>query len=59
MISVSEQLNQFGWDEWFEAKAQEKILPRSALTRMKKVVLFWVQLRKEVSSGHTIRTLSN
>jgi len=34
MISVSEQLNQFGWDEWFEAKAQEKNLTGHRLARV-------------------------
>lgn len=34
MISVSEQLNQFGWDEWFDAKAQEKISEGHRLARV-------------------------
>jgi ribosome biogenesis GTPase len=34
MISVSEQLNQFGWDEWFDAKAQEIILAGHRLARV-------------------------
>ena len=34
MISVSEQLNQFGWNEWFDAKAQEIILAGHRLARV-------------------------
>jgi ribosome biogenesis GTPase len=34
MISVSEQLNQFGWNEWFDAKAQQKILAGQRLARV-------------------------
>ena len=34
MISVSEQLNQFGWDEWFDATAQEIILVGHRLARV-------------------------
>lgn len=34
MISVAEQLNQFGWDEWFDAKAQEKILSGQHFARV-------------------------
>jgi len=34
MISISEQLNRFGWDEWFAAKAQEKGLTELRLARV-------------------------
>lgn len=34
MISVSEQLHQFGWNEWFDAKAQEIILAGHRLARV-------------------------
>lgn len=34
MNSVSEQLNKFGWDEWFEAKAQENGLAEQHLARV-------------------------
>lgn len=34
MTSVSEQLNQFGWDEWFDTKAQEKGLSELRLARV-------------------------
>jgi len=34
MSSVSEQLNQFGWDEWFDVKAQEKGLAEHRLARV-------------------------
>lgn len=34
MSSASEQLNQFGWDEWFEAKAREKVLSGHRLARV-------------------------
>ena len=34
MRSASEQLNQFGWDEWFAAKAQENGLAEQHLARV-------------------------
>ena len=34
MNSASEQLNQFGWDEWFDAKAQENGLAVQRLARV-------------------------
>ena len=34
MISVSEQLNQLGWDEWFETKAQDKISEGQRVARV-------------------------
>jgi len=34
MSYVSQQLNQFGWDEWFDAKAQEKGLAEHRLARV-------------------------
>jgi ribosome biogenesis GTPase len=34
MSSASEKLNQFGWDEWFDAKAQDKILSGHRLARV-------------------------
>jgi hypothetical protein len=34
MGSTSEQLNKFGWDEWFDAKVQEKILAEYRLARV-------------------------
>lgn len=34
MKSVSAQLNQFGWDEWFETKAQETNLTGNRLARV-------------------------
>lgn len=34
MNSVSEQLNQFGWDEWFDVKAQGKSLTEYRLARV-------------------------
>jgi len=34
MDSVSEQLNQFGWDEWFAVKAQEKGLAEHRFARV-------------------------
>jgi len=34
MISVSEQLNQLGWNEWFDAKAQEIITAGQRLARV-------------------------
>lgn len=34
MGSVSEQLNRFGWNEWFESKAQEKGLAEQRLARV-------------------------
>lgn len=34
MNSASEKLNQFGWDEWFDAKAQEKGLEEQRLARV-------------------------
>ena len=34
MIHVSEQLNKFGWDEWFEVQAQEKCLTEHRLARV-------------------------
>jgi len=34
MISASEQLNQFGWDEWFDAKAHEKGSAKHRLARV-------------------------
>jgi ribosome biogenesis GTPase len=34
MVSVSEQLNQFGWDEWFDAEAQERILSGHHVARV-------------------------
>jgi ribosome biogenesis GTPase / thiamine phosphate phosphatase len=34
MIAVSEQLYQFGWDEWFDAKAHEIILAGQRLARV-------------------------
>ena len=34
MKSVSDQLNQFGWDEWFDTKAQETNLTGNRLARV-------------------------
>lgn len=34
MSSTAEQLKQFGWDEWFDAKAQDKILSGQRLARV-------------------------
>ncbi|MDD2734881.1 MAG: ribosome small subunit-dependent GTPase A [Desulfuromonadaceae bacterium] len=34
MSPASKQLNQFGWDEWFDAKAQEKGLTEHRLARV-------------------------
>ena len=34
MNSAVKQLNQFGWNEWFEAKAQEKIMAGQRLARV-------------------------
>lgn len=34
MTSISEQLHQFGWDEWFDTKAQEKGLSELRLARV-------------------------
>lgn len=34
MMSVSEQLNQLGWDEWFDANAQEIISAGHRLARV-------------------------
>jgi ribosome biogenesis GTPase / thiamine phosphate phosphatase len=34
MSSVSEQLSQYGWDEWFDAKVQEKDLAEQRLARV-------------------------
>lgn len=34
MTSVSERLNRFGWDEWFDTKAQERSLTEHRLARV-------------------------
>jgi ribosome biogenesis GTPase len=34
MSPASEQLNQFGWDEWFNVKAQEMCLTEHCLARV-------------------------
>ncbi|MRR55893.1 MAG: ribosome small subunit-dependent GTPase A [Deltaproteobacteria bacterium] len=34
MLSVSEQLNQLGWDEWFETKAQDNISEGQRVARV-------------------------
>ena len=34
MNSITQQLNQFGWDEWFNVKAQEMCLVEHRLARV-------------------------
>lgn len=49
MISAYEQLNQFGWDEWFDAKAQEGDLTGNRLARV--VAVYREQLLVVDESG--------